>query len=45
MLNEPAEKGWDVATLDRGYATMVPCKIDVTAYQYVRDLQSWEEDD
>lgn len=45
VLEEPQDKQWDVTTLDRGYATMVPCKIDVTAYPCIHSLKSWELED
>ncbi|MCC8143152.1 MAG: 5'/3'-nucleotidase SurE [Tannerellaceae bacterium] len=32
----------DAALLDKGYATLVPCKIDVTDHQFMEQLKGWE---
>jgi len=32
----------DAALLEEGYATLVPCKIDVTDYQLIEQLSDWE---
>ena len=32
----------DVEWLDKGYASLVPCKIDVTDYGYLEHLGSWD---
>jgi 5'-nucleotidase len=32
----------DVALLDNGYASLVPCKIDVTDYALLNELKNWE---
>lgn len=42
-LAEPANDNWDVALLERGYATIVPCNIDVTDYEVLDQLQHWNE--
>ncbi len=43
VLNEPINQNWDQRLLDRGYATLVPCNIDVTDYEYIQEIKHWEE--
>ncbi len=31
----------DVKLLDEGYASLVPCKIDITDYAFMQELQTW----
>lgn len=42
-LAEPTSERWDVPLLQRGYATVVPCNIDVTDYHALEQLQHWSE--
>lgn len=42
-LNEPVNRSWDMQLLSRGFATVVPCNIDVTDYQYIQMIKHWEE--
>lgn len=39
--NDDKLSGNDVEWLDKGYASLVPCKIDVTDYGYLKQLESW----
>ncbi len=43
ILSTPINKSWDVQLLERGYATIVPCNIDVTDYEYIQQISHWEE--
>ncbi|MDO5036433.1 MAG: 5'/3'-nucleotidase SurE [Porphyromonas sp.] len=43
QLREPQDDLWDVVVLDRGYTTVVPCKIDVTDYEALDQMQHWCE--
>ncbi len=42
-LSEPVNRNWDVALLDKGYATLVPCNIDVTDYEFIQEIKHWDE--
>lgn len=42
-LAEPINQNWDVQLLDKGYATLVPCNIDVTDYEFIQDIKHWDE--
>ena len=42
---EVSGHGWpdnDITLLNEGYATLVPCKIDVTDYAFMDELKKWE---
>lgn len=39
--NDDKQEDNDVKWLDQGYASLVPCKIDVTDYSYIEELKSW----
>lgn len=43
ILREPENRSWDIKLLSRGYATVVPCNIDVTDYEYIQQIKHWEE--
>lgn len=42
-LNSDKDRNWDVQLLNRGYATIVPCNIDVTDYQFIQEIKHWDE--
>lgn len=42
-MHEPINKNSDIALLEKGYATVVPCKIDVTDYELIQRIKHWEE--
>ena len=39
--NDDTIENNDVSWLDKGYASLVPCKIDVTDYAYIEHLNEW----
>lgn len=39
--NDDTREDNDMHCLDEGYATLVPCKIDVTDYAYLSTLKNW----
>ena len=43
ILREPENRSWDIKLLKRGYATVVPCNIDVTDYEYIQQIKHWED--
>lgn len=43
QLAEPINQNWDVPLLEKGYATIVPCQIDVTDYEVIQGIKHWEE--
>lgn len=43
VLREPENKSWDIKLLERGFATVVPCNIDVTDYEYIQQIKHWED--
>lgn len=42
-LAKPINQNWDVALLEKGYATIVPCNIDVTDYEFIQEIKHWDE--
>lgn len=42
-LHEPINKNSDIMLLQKGYATIVPCSIDVTDYEVIQQIKHWEE--
>lgn len=42
-LNEPINQNWDIQLLKKGYATIVPCNIDVTDYEFIQQIKHWDE--
>lgn len=38
----PEDKETDIYALDHGYASLVPCKIDVTDYLSLNEMKNWE---
>lgn len=38
----PEDKETDIYALDHGYASLVPCKIDVTDYLFINEIKNWE---
>lgn len=42
-LADPINQNWDVALLEKGYATLVPCNIDVTDYEFIQEIKHWDE--
>ena len=38
---EPVHPDNDMLALDSGYASLVPCKIDVTDYDFMATLNNW----
>lgn len=42
--NQPIHQDNDMLALNSGYATLVPCKIDVTDYDFISTLKSWSID-
>ena len=40
--SEPAYPDNDITLLDEGYATVVPCKVDVTDYAFMDELKKWK---
>jgi 5'-nucleotidase len=41
-VKEPLLPQYDTVALDEGYASLVPCKIDVTDYPFIEKLkQTW----
>lgn len=40
--HEPDNKESDIYMIDKGYATLVPCKIDVTDYDSIKEIKHWE---
>ncbi len=38
----PQDKETDIYALDQGYASLVPCKIDVTDYLFLNEMKNWE---
>lgn len=42
-LSEPINQNWDVQLLGNGYATLVPCNIDVTDYEFIQNIKHWDE--
>ncbi|MBR8702815.1 5'/3'-nucleotidase SurE [Porphyromonas levii] len=43
QLSEPVNQNWDVPLIDKGYATLVPCNIDVTDYEFIQNIKHWDE--
>lgn len=41
----PVHNDSDTLALDSGYASLVPCKIDVTDYTYLTTIKEWEIED
>lgn len=41
--DEPANMNSDIMLNRRGYATVVPCSIDVTDYEVIQQIKHWEE--
>lgn len=39
----PDDPETDIYALDHGYASLVPCKIDVTDYPFISRIKNWEE--
>lgn len=39
---KPIQQNNDTLALDRGYASLVPCKIDVTDYEFMSRISEWE---
>ncbi|MDR1782743.1 MAG: 5'/3'-nucleotidase SurE [Dysgonamonadaceae bacterium] len=39
---EPYNKQSDEWALDKGYAALVPLQVDMTAYEFMKNIQSWE---
>lgn len=42
-MHEPVNKSSDISLIENGYATLVPCKIDVTDYEFIQRIKHWEE--
>lgn len=42
-VHEPVNKNSDIMLLEKGYATVVPCSIDVTDYEVIQKIKHWEE--
>lgn len=42
-LAEPINQNWDIQLLKKGYATIVPCNIDVTDYEFIQQIKHWDE--
>lgn len=42
-MTEPINQNWDVNLLNKGYATIVPCNIDVTDYEFIQEIKHWDE--
>ncbi|MBF1055496.1 MAG: 5'/3'-nucleotidase SurE [Prevotellaceae bacterium] len=40
--NEPGIEGTDQYALDNGYVAITPTKVDVTAYDFMKQLQNWK---
>ncbi|WP_099463642.1 MULTISPECIES: 5'/3'-nucleotidase SurE [Parabacteroides] len=40
--NQPIHPDNDMLALNSGYASLVPCKIDVTDYDFISTLNNWE---
>ena len=41
-VSGPAYPDNDVTLLNEGYATVVPCKVDVTDFAFINELKKWE---
>ena len=41
-VSGPAYQDNDVTLLSKGYASVVPCKLDVTDYAFIDELKKWE---
>lgn len=41
-MSGPAYPDNDITLLDKGYASLVPCKIDVTDYAFMNKLKKWD---
>ena len=39
---EPILPDNDMVALDAGYASLVPCKVDVTDYEFMSHLDNWK---
>ena len=39
---KPIHQDNDTLALDSGYASLVPCKLDVTDYEFMKQLNDWE---
>ncbi|MDO4790036.1 MAG: 5'/3'-nucleotidase SurE [Porphyromonas sp.] len=42
MSHEPHNVDCDLSVIEKGFATLVPCKIDVTDYEAMKELKHWE---
>ena len=40
--DEPGIEGTDQYALDNGYVAITPTKVDVTAYDFMKQLQNWK---
>ena len=40
--DDPEAKETDEYHLDRGYASIVPVKVDLTAHEFVEQMKTWE---
>ncbi|HNU38504.1 MAG TPA: 5'/3'-nucleotidase SurE, partial [Macellibacteroides fermentans] len=40
--HHPVQDDSDTVALEAGYASLVPCKIDVTDYAYLNRFKQWE---
>ena len=41
-VSGPSYPDNDITLLNEGYATLVPCKVDVTDYAFMNELKKWE---